>query len=115
MTLRFKTSGLPELTLPKELIFTAVRPRAQAALLRGLKPLQTRQETLWHVDELTSNGGGQVVYVIVVPGGKECNLVEQIDRIFALKTEQSVLGFGNSDCLSCGAHLLRKVPDGKAS
>tara|TARA_R110001583_G_scaffold177021_4_gene331993 strand:+ start:5654 stop:6109 length:456 start_codon:yes stop_codon:yes gene_type:complete len=59
----------------------------------------------WHVDELTSNGVGQVVSVLVVPGGNECDLRTALSTVPGV--EAPVHGFGSSDCKCCPAHLLQ--------
>ena len=57
----------------------------------------------WHVDELTSNGAGRVVSVLVVPGGNECEL-----RAHLQGPDGGIPapGFGSSDCASCQSHLI---------
>tara|TARA_B100000674_G_scaffold6060_2_gene4858 strand:+ start:7754 stop:8212 length:459 start_codon:yes stop_codon:yes gene_type:complete len=57
----------------------------------------------WHVDELTSNGAGQVVSVLVVPGGNECVLRAALQEP---ESQVSVPGFGSSDCTDCASHLI---------
>nr|WP_246879123.1 DUF123 domain-containing protein [Thalassospira sp. ER-Se-21-Dark] len=57
----------------------------------------------WHVDELTSNGFGRVVSVLVVPGGNECELCAAYQET---DTQVPVPGFGSTDCVSCHSHLL---------
>ena len=57
----------------------------------------------WHVDELTSNGTGRVVSVLVVPGGDECELRAELqDQSLPVP----VPGFGSSDCTKCASHLI---------
>ncbi|WP_235284972.1 DUF123 domain-containing protein [Thalassospira sp. HJ] len=58
----------------------------------------------WHVDELTSNGAGRVVSVLVVPGGNECDLRAALQEP---DTQVPILGFGSSDCSLCQTHLLK--------
>lgn len=58
----------------------------------------------WHVDELTSNGAGRVVSVLVVPDGNECELRVQLS---GEAVSFPVLGFGSSDCGSCDSHLMQ--------
>ncbi|WP_338187836.1 GIY-YIG nuclease family protein [Thalassospira tepidiphila] len=60
----------------------------------------------WHVDELTSNGAGRVVSVLVVPGGDECELRA---RLQDQSKPVPVPGFGSSDCVSCVSHLISEV------
>ncbi|WP_336082171.1 GIY-YIG nuclease family protein [Thalassospira sp. CH_XMU1448-2] len=57
----------------------------------------------WHVDELTSNGAGRVVSVLVVPGGNECELRA---RLQLHAPDIPVIGFGSSDCIDCPSHLM---------
>lgn len=57
----------------------------------------------WHVDELTSNGAGQVVSVLVVPGGNECVLRAALQEP---DTKVPIPGFGSSDCIDCASHLI---------
>ncbi|MHC8494692.1 GIY-YIG nuclease family protein [Thalassospira sp. SM2505] len=57
----------------------------------------------WHVDELTSNGAGRIVSVLVVPGGNECELRARLQRY---APDVPVTGFGSSDCTDCSAHLM---------
>jgi Uri superfamily endonuclease len=57
----------------------------------------------WHVDELTSNGAGRVVSVLVVPGGDECELRAALEEPDA---QAPVPGFGSSDCSLCSSHLM---------
>lgn len=59
----------------------------------------------WHVDELTSNGAGRIVSVLVVPGGDECALRAALQEP---DTQVPVPGFGSSDCAACCAHLLKR-------
>ena len=58
----------------------------------------------WHVDELTSNEFGQVVAVLVVPDGNECELRAKFQEP---NTVVPVPGFGSSDCADCPSHLVR--------
>jgi Uri superfamily endonuclease len=60
----------------------------------------------WHVDELTSNGAGKVVSVLVVPGGDECVLRAALQQPNA---KVPIAGFGSSDCVSCVSHLISEV------
>lgn len=64
---------------------------------------KTAKKPHWHVDELTSNGAGRVVSVLVVPGGNECELRAGLQD---QSTPVPVPGFGSSDCPNCTAHLL---------
>lgn len=57
----------------------------------------------WHVDELTANGAGRVVSVLVVPGGNECELRA---RFQGADVHVPVPGFGSSDCTNCPSHLI---------
>lgn len=59
----------------------------------------------WHVDELTSNGAGRVVSVLVVPGGDECVLRATLQE---QNMPLPVPGFGCTDCKKCVSHLLKK-------
>ena len=61
----------------------------------------------WHVDELTANGAGRVVSVLVVPGGNECALRKQIEARPDAGAGFPVPGFGSSDCKMCTSHLVR--------
>jgi len=65
----------------------------------------------WHVDELTSNGAGRVVSVLVVPGGDECELRA---RLQDQSKPVPVPGFGSSDCTLCLSHLLRLRSEGSS-
>lgn len=60
----------------------------------------------WHVDELTSNGAGRVVSVLVVPGGDECVLRQRIEDAKPKRIKFPAQGFGSSDCVVCSSHLL---------
>lgn len=57
----------------------------------------------WHIDELTSNGAGRVVSVLVVPGGDECDLRAALQKP---EMQIPVPGFGSSDCTKCASHLI---------
>jgi len=64
--------------------------------------LRDEKRLHWHVDHLTT--AGTVEGIFVLPGGCECDLVDQ-----ALKSpviNVPVAGFGSSDCRRCAAHLL---------
>lgn len=67
---------------------------------------KTTKKPHWHVDELTSNGAGKVVSVLVVPGGDECVLRSALQES---DTQVPVRGFGSSDCPKCVSHLLQKM------
>jgi len=73
-----------------------IAARVKRHCKRGKKPH-------WHVDELTSNGAGRVVSVLVLPGGDECELRAGLQ-------DQSkpvpLPGFGSSDCTKCASHLI---------
>lgn len=58
----------------------------------------------WHVDELTSNGAGRVVSVLVVPDGNECALRAAMQEP---DSQVPVPGFGSSDCIACRSHLIQ--------
>ncbi|WP_417827964.1 GIY-YIG nuclease family protein [Thalassospira sp.] len=62
----------------------------------------------WHVDELTSNGAGRVVSVLVVPGGDECELRQTLQ---GQGNDVGELYFGSSDCMKCSSHLLKLKSD----
>jgi len=62
-------------------------------------------------DELTSNGAGRVVSVLVVPGGDECELRA---RLQDQSKPVPVPGFGSSDCTLCLSHLLRLRSEGSS-
>jgi Uri superfamily endonuclease len=64
---------------------------------------KTTKKPHWHVDELTSNGAGRVVSVLVVPGGDECELRATLQEP---STNTPIPGFGSSDCYSCLSHLI---------
>ncbi|WP_417836788.1 GIY-YIG nuclease family protein [Thalassospira tepidiphila] len=64
---------------------------------------KTTKKPHWHVDELTSNGAGRIVSVLVVPVGNECNLRAALQEP---NVQVPLPGFGSSDCRHCGAHLL---------
>jgi Uri superfamily endonuclease len=67
----------------------------------------TRTKSLhWHVDRLTNSG--QVISVIPIPGGHECEIIAVALRLPGVRVP--VLGFGSSDCRMCPAHLLQ-LPD----
>lgn len=65
----------------------------------------------WHVDELTSNGAGRVVSVLVVPGGNECEIRASIAAQPDMTSEIPVPGFGSSDCVFCPSHLIGSTDD----
>ena len=67
---------------------------------------KTTKKPHWHVDELTSNGAGRVVSVLVVPGGDECTLRANLEDANEVAL---VPGFGSSDCRTCKSHLARIV------
>ncbi|MBX2829593.1 MAG: GIY-YIG nuclease family protein [Rhodospirillales bacterium] len=72
---------------------------------------KTDKKPHWHVDELTSNGAGRVVSVLVVPGGNECALRKQIEARPDGEAEFPVPGFGSSDCGICLSHLIRSAEE----
>jgi Uri superfamily endonuclease len=63
-----------------------------------------RQKTVrWHIDRLTM--AGRVVAVHGEPGGRECDLLDQV-----LATSGAAIpapGFGSTDCRRCPSHLVR--------
>ncbi|MDA1098108.1 MAG: GIY-YIG nuclease family protein [Proteobacteria bacterium] len=66
---------------------------------RHLRHGKTRR---WHVDHLTERG--EVVDVLCVPDGSECELIRRFGRMAAVG--EPVAGFGSSDCQQCTTHLL---------
>lgn len=56
----------------------------------------------WHVDYLTRVG--QVLDVLCVPDGSECDLVRRISQVPGMG--MPVAGLGSSDCRQCTTHLL---------
>ena len=56
----------------------------------------------WHVDHLTERG--EVLDVLCLPDGSECELVRRLGRRAGVGTPLS--GFGSSDCQQCTSHLL---------
>lgn len=64
---------------------------------------KTDKKPHWHIDELTANGAGRVVSVLVVPGGDECALRAQLQH---KNGATPVAGFGSSDCSKCPSHLI---------
>ena len=71
---------------------------------RVIRHCKTTKKPHWHVDELTSNGVGRVVSVLVMPGGCECDLRMAFTALPGINIP--IAGFGSSDCLGCPAHLL---------
>ena len=65
---------------------------------------KTTKKPHWHVDELTSNGVGRGVSVLVVPGGNECALRAALQE---QNMPLPVPGFGSSDCTECTSHFMR--------
>ena len=53
----------------------------------------------WHVDQLTERG--TVMGSWIVPNGRECELVAMLGAL-----PMPIPGFGSSDCMHCGSHLL---------
>ncbi|MBT4490314.1 MAG: GIY-YIG nuclease family protein [Rhodospirillaceae bacterium] len=63
----------------------------------------------WHVDHLTERG--EVLDVLCVPDGSECELVRRLGRMAGVGTPLAgvgtpLAGFGSSDCQQCASHLL---------
>ncbi|MDP7548751.1 MAG: GIY-YIG nuclease family protein [Alphaproteobacteria bacterium] len=56
----------------------------------------------WHVDHLTERA--EVLDVLCVPDGSECELVRRLGRMADVGTP--LAGFGSSDCQQCASHLL---------
>ena len=59
--------------------------------------------TYRNVDELT-NGTGQLVAMLVMPDGCECDLRAALGMVPGISIP--IAGFGSSDCARCPAHLL---------
>ena len=59
----------------------------------------------WHVDHLTV--GGTVTAALLVPGGSECDLVDELVQAYGVIAPLS--GFGASDCRRCVSHMFRNV------
>ncbi len=59
----------------------------------------------WHIDRLTM--AGRIIAVHGEPGGRECDLVDQV-----LATDGASIpapDFGSTDCRRCPSHLVRVV------
>lgn len=79
---------------------SAYGPGGLRARLR--RHLRAEKRRHWHVDYLT--GSGEIIEIVAVPGGRECDLVA---RLLACRgVSIPVAGFGSSDCRRCRAHLL---------
>ena len=61
----------------------------------------------WHLDRLTVFA--EQIAALPVPGGNECDLVEQLLR--SRRFEIAAAGFGSSDCRRCEGHLLAPVQE----
>ncbi len=61
----------------------------------------------WHIDHLTETG--EITGVLLMPGGRECDLVKRIAADPG--SEFPIPGFGSSDCRRCAAHLVH-LPTG---
>lgn len=57
----------------------------------------------WHIDHLTETG--EITGVLLMPGGRECDLVRRIAADPG--SGVPIIGFGSSDCRVCESHLLR--------
>lgn len=68
---------------------------------RVARHLKRDKALRWHVDHLTT--AGRIEQVAVCPGGRECDLVQEILTGGGCAV---VPGFGSSDCRRCSAHLL---------
>lgn len=84
---------------------SAYGPGGLAARLR--RHLRADKRLHWHVDHLTV--AGRIERVFVLPGGRECDLVERALGLPAIHVP--VAGFGSSDCRRCSAHLLALPKD----
>ena len=76
----------------------------RARVRRHLRPDKALR---WHVDRLTGVAG--VAGVVVIPDGRECDLVAALRERDGV--EVPCRGFGSSDCRACPAHLLRVPRD----
>ncbi|MHA1566278.1 MAG: GIY-YIG nuclease family protein [Alphaproteobacteria bacterium] len=72
--------------------------------LRARVARHLRQEKAchWHIDQLTC--AGSVVEFRLIPGGCECDILEQLTRQAGVGIP--IPGFGSSDCVNCPAHLV---------
>jgi len=57
----------------------------------------------WHVDDLTSVGLVQAIFIF--PRVKECEVIKRFQRV--TETQTPVPGFGSSDCATCEYHLVQ--------
>ncbi len=75
-----------------------------ARLTRHLRKIKTVH---WHIDHLTTNPDNKIINVFLfenAPKNMECEVVQTLIKNFNL--DDSITGFGNSDCKTCGTHLL---------
>lgn len=77
---------------------------------RVSRHLRRDKRAHWHVDRLTN--AGRVVSVRAVPGGRECDLLDEMLAVPGATTP--VPGFGSTDCRRCRSHLVRlpEIPEG---
>lgn len=79
---------------------SAYGPGGLRARLR--RHLRVSKKVHWHVDHLTK--AGDIVDIIAVPAGRECDLVDRVLPCAGVSVP--INGFGSSDCPRCPAHLL---------
>lgn len=109
--LRSEIGALGPVNLPAgEFLYlgSAYGPGGLRARLR--RHLRRSKTTHWHVDYLTTRG--KIIDLLVVPGGRECDLVDQ--ALPAAGVSVPIPGFGSSDCRHCPAHLLSVVASGRS-
>ena len=64
--------------------------------------LRPKKPARWHIDQLTRTGS--VVDFRLIPGGKECDILQQLNRQAGVGVP--IPGFGSTDCAGCPAHLV---------
>ncbi len=76
----------------------------EGRLQRHIKPFKRIH---WHIDHLTTVPTNKITRIFLfenAPRETECRIVQDLIARFSLSEEFK--GFGNSDCKTCGTHLL---------